>query len=189
MQCRACPYSIACMSGRLDRGFLMTGLCPECGRFYCMVDREKAEEVVQQRHDEKLEARIAEAKKHGIDLDYERMAQLEFQQEYLAVFVPTPRTTVVMFRCEQRFMTRAMRRRWREQSVEVKGMYRYTTGWAMEDPAGLLRDPLNIRPCAECVRWPDYHIIEDLDEKACYEAEKERSTPAFRLQGRRRKGR
>lgn len=189
MKCRECPYSMACMSGRLDRGFVMMGLCPECARFYGMVDREAAEKEVERRREEPLNKRIEEAKKHGIDLDYERHAQMEFQQEYLGVFIPTPRTTVVMFRCELRYVTRAIRRKWRDTSIEVRGMYRYTTGWAMPDPAELMSEPLNIRACPECCRWPDYHIIEDLDEKACYEAEKERATPAFRLKGRSTKGR
>lgn len=185
MKCVDCPYSLSCMSGRLDRGFVMVGLCPECARFYGMVDTEGLENERKQQENRALDERIEEAKKYGIDLDYERMTQLEFQREFMGVFEPTPRTTVVMFRCEQRYMTREMRRRWRQTSIDVRGMYRYTTGWAMEDPAGLLRDPLHIRPCPECVHWPDYHIIEDLDEKAQYEAEKERSTPAFRLKTRR----
>lgn len=189
MKCRECPYSMACISGRLDMGFIMVGLCPECARFYGLVDGEQTQRVVQRIQADELQERLDEAKKHGIDLDYERTASLEFQQEYQAVFIPAPRTTLVMFRCELRFVTREIRRKWRGISAEIHGQYRYTSGWAMPDPAELMSEPLNIRPCPECVRWPDYHIIEDLDEKACYEAEKERATPAFRLQGSHPKGR
>ena len=189
MQCRDCPYSMACMSGRLDRGFVMVGLCPECARLYGIVDKGLEEQRRAKRLDAAMQKRIDEAKQHGIDLDYERHAELEFQQEYLGVFVPAPRTTVVMFRCELRLVTRAIRQRWRRTSEEVHGQYRYTSGWTMVDPADLLLDPLNIRPCPECVRWPDYHYIEDLDEKAQYEVEQARNRPAFQLNYKRKRRR
>lgn len=179
MKCHDCPYSLACMSGRLDRLLHMVGLCPECQRFYGFVNHV----------DKELEQRIAEGKKHGIDLDYERHLNLRYQQEYMTVFTPAPRTTVVVFKCEKRRLGPAEDRRWRSIAHKGSGFYRYTAGWSMRDPAGLMSDLLYIRPCPECCRWPEHHIMEDLDAQEKYETEKKGSTPAFRLKGRRHQGR
>jgi hypothetical protein len=171
-------------------------LCPVCERFYGVVDRESKEKLRKERQKKREQERVAEAKKHGIDLRYELAKGFEaaieeekFRQEFLGTWIPEPRTTVIMFRCEQRPVSNYDKHKWNKLSQASDGRYRYTQGWVIRDPAGVLKGAFNIRPCMECVRWPDNHFIEDLDAHEAYETEKERSQPAFSLKAGKRKPR
>lgn len=173
MKCRECPLNMTCLSGRLFDSFMLVALCPACGKLYLILDPTAEEKRIKQREKERRE----EAKKHGIDLSYEMGRPPRFfEQEFLGEFVPTPRTTLLTLKCEQHGVTRAEHSRWRKETPERR-RYQYTSGW-------MRTDGMNIRPCPTCVRWPEPHYTEDLDEQKEYEAQKAGATPAFSLKGR-----
>ena len=187
MKCADCPFSMLCMSGRLDRAFMFVAICPMCERLYLLIDPTEEEKRQEAKRQAREDERQAAAKEHGIDLSYEQTLddQDRFRQEYLGVWVPPPRTTSVTFHCEKRPVTRGDRQRWKRMRQQSNGLYRHGTGWVEKDDIGGTRGPLNFRPCPECVRWPEPHITQDLDEQARYEEEKARAQPAFRLKNRR----
>jgi hypothetical protein len=158
------------MAGRLEEAFMLVAVCPMCGKLYLV------------RFPEEQLTREAEAAKHGIDLSYEKkLDPHQFAREYLGEFVPAPRTTLLQLKCEQHQITRDQRVRWNQINPHVT-RHTYTRGWKGADG-------MQYRPCPSCVKWPEAHYTEDLDEQTKYEAEKAGSQPAFGLKGRTRKGR
>jgi hypothetical protein len=152
---------------------MLVALCPSCGKLYLIVDPAEEEKRIKKAEKE----RRNEAKKHNIDLSYEvGLPPRAFEREYLGEFVPTTRTTLLTLTCEQHKVTRAEQYRWRRETPE-RARYQYTSGW-------MRLDGTNVRPCPTCVRWPEPHYTEDLDEQKEYEAKKAGATPAFSLKGR-----
>jgi hypothetical protein len=123
--------------------------------------------------------RLREAAKHGIDLSYESALPppgYKHPGVYLrdADFVSSPpRTALLTLRCEQHQVKLADRRRWQSESYAA-GRYTYTSGWRRVDG-------MQIRPCPNCVEWPEPHCTEDLDEQKEYERQREGAVPAFSL--------
>lgn len=158
MTCKECPLNMTCMAGRLGADHDLVSLCPGCGRLYML------------RREETTRPRNA------------RIASDPFDREYDAVYIQRYATnTMVALRCEKRLTTRKDRLHWKEVRDDPRRdmTERARISWSREDPA--TGDALIVRPCPECTVWPDPYLVDDLDEKAVLDEERQGSRSAFCL--------